>query len=198
MEVKTPWLHEDTATKGSGAKLLGTPWRKSVAIEETWGGWGGRGERKNIRRRYLVIDGAGAVDSYLFLFWGCLQGFFIFESFVHVFYPPWLAARRFFWRIKRILIISHFADVAQRRERVWLKREPNIEWEKQWKGKKAFQNSGNLPRRAEKGKHFTEIEMKTSWFSVFLTAHEKWLLQCSADFNTRLQKSTMAFLTDGQ
>ena len=81
-----------------------------------------------------------------------------------------------FWRIKRILIISHFADVAQRRERVWLKREPNIEWEKQWKGKKAFQNSGNLPRRAEKGKHFTEIEMKTSWFSVFLTAHEKWLL----------------------
>ena len=78
-------------------------------------------------RCYSGIDGAGSVESYLFLFWGCLQGFFIFESFVHVFYPPWLAARRFFWRIKRILIISHFADVAQRRERVWLKREPNIE-----------------------------------------------------------------------
>ena len=33
-------------------------------------------------RRYLVIDGAGSVDSYLFLFWGCSQCFFIFESFV--------------------------------------------------------------------------------------------------------------------
>ena len=83
--------------------------------------------KESQERCYSGIDGAGAVDSYLFLFWGCLQGFFIFESFVHVFYPPWLAARRFFWRIKRILIISHFADVAQRRERVWLKREPNIE-----------------------------------------------------------------------
>ena len=64
----------------------------------------------------------------------------------------------------------------------WLKGEPNIEREKQWKGKRHFQNSGNLPRRAEKGKHFTEIEMKTSWFSVFLTAHEKWLLQCEKRF----------------
>ena len=33
-------------------------------------------------RRYLVIDGAGSVDLYLFLFWGCSQCFFIFESFV--------------------------------------------------------------------------------------------------------------------
>ena len=101
-----------------------------------------RTRRWERRRHYLGIDGAGAVDSYLFLFWGCLQGFFIFESFVHVFYPPWLAARRFFWRIKRILIISHFADVAQRRERVWLKREPNIEWEKQWEGKRHFRTLG--------------------------------------------------------
>ena len=37
-------------------------------------------------RRYLGIDGAGSVDSYLFLFWGCSQGFFISVPFLCDFY----------------------------------------------------------------------------------------------------------------
>ena len=90
----------------------------------------------------------------------------------------------------RNLRISHSY---RKSERTLTQRRAKYRVRETMREKKAFQNSGNLSRRAEKGKHFTEIEMKTSWFSVFLTAHEKCTEKLRGKLYSVLPFSTIPF-----